>query len=141
MSTFADFLTQLAGISTFVLDTAEADEFLTNTDKVLDQYKRILTENVAVPPTAEDISRYYIYYAAYTKRNAINGNVEWDTADVYPMEFEEYTEKAATSGWSFLRNSVGIPIKEWNIIIPEPEYNDDWGYTDEDDYDGEGGTY
>lgn len=134
MGTFTDFLRQLIGLSTSILDEKEASEFLANADKVLDQYKRVLTEDLTVAPTAEDISRYYVYYAAFTKYNAIKGNVEWDTADTYPMEFEQFTEKTNTGGWSFLRSSVGIPINEWNIILPEPEY-DGFGYDYEPEHD------
>lgn len=131
MSTFTSFLQQLASLSSIVLDETQAEEFLTNADKILDEYKRVVSENVAVAPTPEDISRYYIYYAAYTKFNAINASVEWDTFDTFPIPFEEYNEKAISGGWTFLRNSIGSPIKEWNVIIPEPSY-------DTSEYDGEG---
>ena len=84
------------------------------------------TEDHSQPPSQEDVDRYFEYHTNYV--NNIKGAQEqggmWVTEEKSTIEQTEYNSKAQSEGWTFLRDSCGMPQgdlnqKPWKDAGPE----------------------
>lgn len=94
---------------------------------------KIKAEDHSKAPSQADINRYYNYHENYVHNMQgleKSGQKLWTKAPERVINLEEFNEKAHTEGWSYLRNSIGLPMGDlskpstpWVAGQPTPNWN------------------
>ncbi len=86
--------------------------------KTKDQYDHakqeidlVIAEDHSVNPTQSDIDRYFQYHTNFVSNvsNAQNNAGMWVTNKKDQIEKSDFDTKGRLEGWSFLRDSCGLP--------------------------------
>lgn len=94
-----------------VMLTEMVEHLKASADAAKEQFDLCSAEDHSQPPSQSDIDRYYGYHDNFTHNMKVMAEKTgmWTVSNTDSYSKEEYNQKAQSEGWSFLRNSCGLP--------------------------------